>query len=242
MTERREFLRRCAAAAGPLGYQGDSYLAEHGERLYATWRLCRGRMGEGRLLSIGAGSAFVEGALAADGADVTVVDFPEGIALNADYYEASGLAAVAADVSDPTVLERLGEFDLVLAAEIVEHVPAPPSELFRNWSACVRPGGRLVVTTPNLGSLPSLLRLLFMRPLLPAPERTFGPVSFENEGVHRREYMPSEIRSALVDAGLEPEPVAFTLNHRPGRIREMIYFPVQAIPRFRPTMIAAAVR
>lgn len=117
-----------------------------------------------------------------------------------------------------------------------------PSVLFRSWSACVRPTGHLVVSTPNLGSVSSLLRLLFMRPLLPFPELTFGPVSYENEGVHRREYMPSEISAALTGAGLRPETVVFTTNHRPRRMKEMAYLPAQLIPRLRPTMIVDAVR
>jgi len=241
--DRRLFLNRCADACGRLGHQNRAYLADHAERLYATWRLCRRLVPPGRsMLSIGAGSAFVENALAADGAEVTVVDFPEAIELNASHYRASGLSAVAGDASDPAALARLGEFDAVLAAEIVEHVPVAPSELFRGWSACVRGGGGLVVSTPNLGSVSSLLRLLFMRPLLPPAEQVFGPVSFENEGVHRREYMPSEIRSAFTSAGLRPEIVAFSLNHRPRGIKEALYVPLQLVPRFRPTMIATAAK
>jgi SAM-dependent methyltransferase len=241
VSDRRAFLDRCVAASARLGHQDTAYLAHHAERLYATWRVCRRLVPPGRsLLSIGAGSAFVEAVLAADGSDVTVVDFAEAIDLNAAYYEATGLQAVAADVGDPSALERLGQFDAVLAGEIVEHVPVAPAELFRNWSACVRPGGWLVVSTPNLGSISSLLRLLFMRPLLPSAELTFGPTSFENEGVHRREYMPSEIASALLDAGLRPEKPTFTVNHRPRRLKEAAYLPAQMIPRFRPTMIMVA--
>jgi SAM-dependent methyltransferase len=240
MMNRRAFLDRCAEISHPLGHQGESYLDEHADRLYATYRTCGERLDSGSLLSIGAGSAFVESALSAGGASVTVIDFPEGIDLNAAYYEACGLTAVAADASDPSALLSLGTFDMVLAAEIIEHVPVAPSVLLRNWSRCVDPGGRLVVTTPNLGSLPSLLRLLFMRPLLPPPERSFGPVSFENEGVHRREYMPSEIESALIAADLEPELISFALNHRPRNAKEFAYLPAQLFPRFRPTMIAVA--
>ena len=242
VSSRRAFLEHCESARGRLEHQSGSYLPEHAERLYATWRVCRDLVPSGlTLLSIGAGSAFVEGALAADGADVTVVDFPEAIESNAAYYEASGLNAAAADVSDP-LRPELGEFDVVLAGEIVEHVPASPAQLFRNWAECIRPGGHLVVTTPNLGSVASVLRLLFMRPLLEEPERTFGPVSFENEGVHRREYMPSEIDAAFHEAGLTPESTTFTLNHRPRNGKEVAYVPAQLIPRFRPTMIAVAAK
>lgn len=241
-SERRSFIRHCEAASVRLGHQRGSYLPEHEERLHATWELCRGLVGEGSsLLSIGAGSAFVESALAARGVRVTVVDFPQAIGSNAAYYEASGIVAVAADVSEPLGPE-LGEFDAVLAGEIVEHVPAPPAGLFRSWSQPIRAGGHLVVSTPNLGSISSLVRLLFMRPLLAPPERTFGPVSFENEGVHRREYMPSEIKSAFIEAGLRPGAVVYCRNHRPHNARETAYLPLQLIPRFRPTLIAAAVK
>ncbi len=242
MDDRRSFLNRCEAASEQLGHQGGDYLADHAERLHATWQFCRPLVPRGRsLLSIGAGSAFVENALAADGADVTVVDFPEAIASNLSFYASAGMKAVAADVTEP-LGPAVGEFDAVLAGEILEHVPAPPADLFRNWAECVRPGGHLVVTTPNLGSVSSILRLLFMRPLLPAPELTFGAVSFENEGVHRREYMPSEIRSAFSDAGLRPGDLAYTVNHRARSVKEVALLPAQAIPRFQPTMIIAATK
>jgi 2-polyprenyl-3-methyl-5-hydroxy-6-metoxy-1,4-benzoquinol methylase len=242
LNERRLFHDRCVATCAHLGHQGTSYLAYHDERLYATWRLCRRFLTGGRtLLSFGAGSAYVESALAAEGTDVTVVDFPEAIRLNAAYYQAAGLNAVAADLSDPAPL-ALGEFDVVLAAEIIEHVPAAPSELFRRWSNSMSPGGHLIVSTPNLGSVSSFLRLLFMRPLLPPPEATFGSVSFENEGVHRREYMPSEIVSAFHAAGLRPESIAYSVNSRARGLREASYVPFHIVPRLRPTMILAAAK
>ena len=239
---RRAFLNHCTAVSAKLEHQSGDYLADHAERLYVTWRLCRRLGAEGRsFLSFGAGSAFVESALAADGVDITIVDFPEAIMSNAAHYEACGLRTVAADVSKVSP-GALGQFDVVLAAEILEHVPMAPSQLIRAWSEPLRAGGRLILSTPNLGSVSTLLRIIAMRPLLPEPERAFGPVSFENEGVHRREYMPSEINSAFLASGLRPESITYSLNHRPRTLREHAFSAAQVIPRFRPTMILTAAK
>ncbi|MFH0922006.1 MAG: methyltransferase domain-containing protein [Fibrobacterota bacterium] len=44
-----------------------------------------------------------------------------------------------------------GTFDTVIAGEIIEHLPDPPRFLRACW-AVLKPGGRLLVTTPNLDS------------------------------------------------------------------------------------------
>jgi len=52
-------------------------------------------------------------------------------------------------------IRRLGErsdliaaFDLVIACEVIEHV-SDDRKLLRDMAACLRPGGRLLLTTPN---------------------------------------------------------------------------------------------
>ncbi len=61
----------------------------------------------------------------------------------------AGYDVVHADISgDLTpVLER-GPFDVVIAGEIIEHLVAP-QELLSMASKVLRPGGQLVITTPN---------------------------------------------------------------------------------------------
>jgi 2-polyprenyl-3-methyl-5-hydroxy-6-metoxy-1,4-benzoquinol methylase len=50
------------------------------------------------------------------------------------------------------VANRLGSADRVLMIEVLEHLESPWTTL-RAAARLVRPGGRLVVTTPNIGSL-----------------------------------------------------------------------------------------
>lgn len=49
-----------------------------------------------------------------------------------------------------------------------------------------------------------------MRPLFADPEKFFGPTCFENEGVHRREYMACEIQREMEKIGLCKFKVKYT--------------------------------
>lgn len=69
---------------------------------------------------------------------------------------------VQADLEAPGALVavRRGTCDLVTAIEVVEHI-ANQGEFWGLVAALLKPGGRALVTTPNVHSLPSRLRWLF---------------------------------------------------------------------------------
>lgn len=53
-----------------------------------------------------------------------------------------------------------GEFDLILAFEVLEHMFRDPMKFFIEANRLLAPGGRLVLTTPNIGSAKALRALL----------------------------------------------------------------------------------
>lgn len=70
---------------------------------------------------------------------------PEGVA----DMVANGFEAMVHDIcSDPGPLIEIGPFDVVVAGEVIEHLGAPQA-LFEFAAAVLRPGGILVITTPN---------------------------------------------------------------------------------------------
>jgi len=75
------------------------------------------------------------------------------------------------DLDAPFSLNDVGgsPFDLVCAIEIIEHVENPAS-LLRHCAAVLAPGGRLIVSTPNVES--SVARLQWLMRGYPA---SFGP-------------------------------------------------------------------
>jgi 2-polyprenyl-3-methyl-5-hydroxy-6-metoxy-1,4-benzoquinol methylase len=66
------------------------------------------------------------------------------------YARSHGWEAYAADCTDPVELRALGlePAELVIAGEVIEHLPNP-GDLLRALHELVAPGGTLVITTPN---------------------------------------------------------------------------------------------
>jgi hypothetical protein len=232
-----EFSRFARELASKTGHQGRAYLRYHETRLWRTYLLCARYLDSGKsFASVGAGSAYVEAALVQSlGARGTVLDLPDVVASERHRYLSLGLEAFGLDLSGQASLaEAIGlDFDLVLSAEIVEHLPIPPSRHFGMLSPLIRSGGVLVVGTPNAGSIRRVLKTLLHIPVLPPAELTFGPVDFEHESVHRREYMPVEIKMGLQAAGLVPEHVEY-LSYAFSSAADVAFaLPELVVPYFR---------
>jgi SAM-dependent methyltransferase len=82
-----------------------------------------------------------------------------GIDRRPDYFTAHGLAKfIEADLTVP--LDSLsGQFDLVTAIEVVEHV-SNPEAVFAAAASCLAQSGWLVMTTPNIYSIRARTRFL----------------------------------------------------------------------------------
>jgi len=224
--------------------QGEDYLESHLVRFYDTYRfILRHYSPLRRIASFGAGSAYVEAVLARlHQVQVVVFDFPAAIEQHAELYDLLGFESIAVDLSKADVGPPLpGGVDLALFAEIIEHVPSPPSAQFAANFRRLGVSAPLVVTTPNSSSLRHLVKLLFMRPLLPPAEATFGEVCYENEGFHRREYVPAELRDAFTAVGQELLALDYSWYHPPMRPAELAIYPLELlVGRFRPCMIAGS--
>lgn len=110
---------------------------------------------QGRLLDLGCGRGEFLKLLSQRGwADTNGCDgFKfEGI-------EKSGSSFALADLNKALPYEN-STFDVVTAIEVIEHLENP-RHLIREATRLLRPGGVLVVTTPNIESFTSLISLIF---------------------------------------------------------------------------------
>jgi 2-polyprenyl-3-methyl-5-hydroxy-6-metoxy-1,4-benzoquinol methylase len=98
-----------------------------------------------------------------------------------------------------------GAADVVTAVETIEHLENPWA-FVRSLTRIVKPGGWIVVTTPNQLSLLSLLTLI--------AKRRFSAFQDSHYPAHRTALLESDLRRIAAAAGLIDVAVAYTLRGR----------------------------
>lgn len=238
-----QFYRACLPLTESRLRQRRDYLDDHAIRFWRTYRSCERYLSRGaQVLSIGAGSAYIETILATElKASVTLFDFPEMLQVQENFNRAQGFRTIGGNIAQYEASAGGGSFDLILSSEVVEHVPEAPERHIARFRPHLKPGGVFVITTPNFGSFRNLIRFALQLPVLEDPALAFLPPSFLNEQYHRREYMPCEIETALSQCGLRRERIEFTMNSTTRSARDLVFVPFEAaIPRWRATQIVTA--
>lgn len=94
-------------------------------------------------------------------------------------------------------------FATVLCCELIEHLPTDPMHMMSELNRIVRPGGHIVITTPNVASLRAVAGILqgFHPMLFPAYIRP-NPGG-DPDPRHAREYTPRELQALLENSGFE---------------------------------------
>jgi glycosyltransferase involved in cell wall biosynthesis/SAM-dependent methyltransferase len=95
-------------------------------------------------------------------------------------------------------------FSTVLCCELLEHLREDPMHMMSEINRILKPGGHLVLTTPNIGSLRAIGAILegYHPGFFPAYIRPPADGA-EPEARHNREYTPKEIVLLLLDSGFE---------------------------------------
>lgn len=102
------------------------------------------------------------------------------------------------DLNDSDFPE-LEAHDLVVCAEVIEHLRVSPVPVLRFLAGSLTAGGHLVIQTPNATALPKRLRMLLGRnPYEPIRDQPANPGHFH-------EYTVGELREAVEAAGLQIE-------------------------------------
>jgi len=94
-----------------------------------------------------------------------------------------------------------GGFDTIAALEVIEHLENP-RQFFRTAQRLLRPGGLLVLSTPNCQSIRSLVSLLVRGHFA-----AFGPDSYP---AHITPLLLVDLERAAREAGLEPLGVSYS--------------------------------
>lgn len=111
-----------------------------------------------RILDIGCGNGSLSYLIAKQGYEVLgVEDSPSGVATaNKNFPQCN---FIQANVYDLPYDELGGNFDVVISAEVIEHL-LYPRELIKSAKKCLKPNGTLILTTPYHGYLKNLMLAL----------------------------------------------------------------------------------
>jgi SAM-dependent methyltransferase len=128
-------------------------------------------------------------------------------------------------------------FDIVSACEILEHLEHFPAWFGSEVCRVVKPGGRLLITVPNVGSIGNILKLISGRNI-------YMKYRSDPTGRHKHEYTASQLRALIgyvgmnvVSAGYFPSPTSHKKWLRPA-YRLMARTPF--IRRFSPVLYILA--
>ena len=184
-----------------LGYDWTGYLRCSVARVVRVQRaLAQHVADDGAVLDFGSYFGNFALAIAASGYRVTAADAygDYGAAFDRSVALMRGEGVTVRD-SGGTAGTLAGHFDAVVCAGVIEHIPHTPRVLLEHLSSFLRPGGVLIIDTPNLAYLYHRLALLEGRSIFAPIERQFyTELPFEG---HHREYTVDEIEWMLRASG-----------------------------------------
>jgi 2-polyprenyl-3-methyl-5-hydroxy-6-metoxy-1,4-benzoquinol methylase len=188
--DRASWLERlCARAAGEVAHLGCA------DSPYTEELLASGRLLHARLVRV---------------ARVTGFDV-DRVALELLRRELPAERFVLADVTAGVPTEERGRYQLVIAGEVLEHVPDADAFL-RGCATLLTPGGRLCVTVPNACSPKIGLRALLGRESVHPDHRTY--------------YGPRTLARTLEGAGYEPTELVSSFAPVAGRFGRAVVNPL----------------
>ena len=165
-----------------------------------------------RLLDVGCFNGYISFLFTQLGYQVTGTDICELDDRRA-IFEKAGVGFQSSNLNDLEPFKHFAaeQFDIVIIAQVIEHILNHPVGLIRSLAGTMRRNGLMILTTPNPATIMSAIRSLRGHSLLWGTEDFIDEAKFDHNEmiskgeIHYREYTSGELRHMLEGAGLHVE-------------------------------------
>jgi predicted SAM-dependent methyltransferase len=141
---------------------------------------------------------------------------PDGFFEADDPHEANCVCIGRVDVERQKFPYPENTFDVVTCFEVLEHLKYSPIPMMKEIKRVLKPEGWLILTTPNINSARSLIRMLCGRSPQQCP---YFHNSLDYGIIHPKEYTLEEVRDLFTSLGFKVELLG-TADMRPTKLPE----------------------
>jgi SAM-dependent methyltransferase len=217
------------AQTGPAALWHRNNLFHHAPRYLADLRLIEALSPAGAILEIGAAPCHMTALLALSGHPTIGVDVDPGRV--ADLVAWFDLDVRRCDIERSPLPFDDGSFALALLCETFEHLRIDPAFVLSEIHRVLAPGGTLLLTTPNVYSLPSLGRFLLGRSIAD-PVQEYGKLRGIGHMGHVREYSAREVARFLAASGFTLQSIDYRSDAVVrGWKRRLLHLAYRLVPR-----------
>jgi SAM-dependent methyltransferase len=144
------------------------------------------------------------------GINASACDHPQ-FEVYGTWIEKEGIPYSRFDLMEGELPYASGSFDVITFKQVIEHLPFSVKPTLKSFYRILRPGGLLLLSTPNIARLSSVVRLILRKSVHPPLEHFFNS-EFPFTG-HYREYTLDELKRMVVWSGFDVARTAYLQQH-----------------------------
>lgn len=186
-----------------------TYWPENEPRVHLMVRIARENLPAcGRALEVGCANGYVAYLFRLLGYDVAAVDAYED-QKRSELFRKGGITYSETNLNSISPLSEFpsASFDLVLLGEVFEHILNSPAGLLAGVFRVLRPGGLVILTTPNPSSIANAVRLLRDQYVLWGTSEFLRETKLDGDriidrgDIHYREYPAWVVQDLMTEIG-----------------------------------------